>query len=121
VAAAPCPRGPRPRRRPAHADRLREGRPVLGTATARGITHSEAVAALEEAELQAHLDRRDEAAADDGGRCAEELAEWQRVVQLLAATGDPYDPDADIVVQEELPKTGVVRKPSSSAARSSSG
>ncbi|WP_370424246.1 hypothetical protein AB8O64_36435 (plasmid) [Streptomyces sp. QH1-20] len=33
---------------------------------ARGMTHSEAVAALEEAELQAHLDRRDEAAADDG-------------------------------------------------------
>ncbi|MEU9197800.1 hypothetical protein [Streptomyces hundungensis] len=69
---------------------------------ARGMTHSEAVAALEEAELQAHLDRRDEAAADDGGRRAAELAEWQRVVQLLAATGGPYDPDADAVVQEEL-------------------
>ncbi|MGF0167538.1 hypothetical protein OH717_34605 (plasmid) [Streptomyces albidoflavus] len=69
---------------------------------ARGMTHSEAVAALEEAELHAHLDRRDEAAADDGGRRAAELAEWQRVVQLLAATGGPYGPDADVVVQEEL-------------------
>ncbi|MFJ1751268.1 hypothetical protein ACIOJD_34325 [Streptomyces sp. NPDC088116] len=69
---------------------------------ARGMTHSEAVAALEGAELDAHLARRDEAAADDGGRRAAELAEWQRVVQLLAAIGGPYDPDADIVVQEEL-------------------
>ncbi len=66
------------------------------------MTHSEAVAALEEAELQAHLDRRDEAAADDGGRREAELAEWQRIVQLLAATGGPYDPDTDAVVQEEL-------------------
>ncbi|WP_331762371.1 hypothetical protein [Streptomyces sp. NBC_01508] len=68
----------------------------------RGMTHNEAVAALEEAELHAHMDRRDEAAADDGGRRAAELAEWQRLVQLLAATGGPYDPDADVVVQEEL-------------------
>ncbi|MEW2373396.1 hypothetical protein AB0940_29090 [Streptomyces sp. NPDC006656] len=66
------------------------------------MTHSEAVAALEEAEMHAHLDRRDEAAADDGGRRAAELAEWQRVVQLLAATGGPYDPDADVVGQAEL-------------------
>ncbi|MEU3188682.1 hypothetical protein ABZ707_31465 [Streptomyces sp. NPDC006923] len=69
---------------------------------ARGMTHGEAVAALEEADLHAHLDRRDESAADDSGRRAAELAEWQRVVQLLAATGGPYDPDADVVVQEEL-------------------
>ncbi|GAA4703914.1 hypothetical protein [Streptomyces youssoufiensis] len=69
---------------------------------ARGMTHSEAAAALEEAELLAHLDRRDEAAADDGGRRAAQLAEWQRVVQLLAAAGGLYDPDADTVVQEEL-------------------
>ncbi|MER5747087.1 hypothetical protein ABT097_27935 [Streptomyces sp. NPDC002225] len=68
---------------------------------ARGMTHSEA-AALEEAELHAHLDRRDEAAADDGGHRGAELAEWQRVVQLLAAIGGPYDPDTDVVVQEEL-------------------
>ncbi|WP_186784577.1 hypothetical protein [Streptomyces sp. CBG33] len=69
---------------------------------ARGMTHGEAVAGLEAAEQQAHLDRRDESAFDDGGRRAAELAEWQRVVQLLAATGGPYDPDADVVVQEEL-------------------
>ncbi|MGO1025726.1 hypothetical protein ACTOXX_34700 [Streptomyces rubiginosohelvolus] len=69
---------------------------------ARGMTHSEAVAGLEAAEQQARLDRRDESAADDGGRRAAELAEWQRVVQLLATTGGPYDPDADVVVQEEL-------------------
>ncbi|MFJ3637531.1 hypothetical protein [Streptomyces sp. NPDC090112] len=69
---------------------------------ARGMTYGEAVAALEGAEQQAHLDRRDESAADDGGRREAELAEWQRVVQLLAATGGPYDPDADVVVQEEL-------------------
>ncbi|MFI8504557.1 hypothetical protein ACIGFK_39540 [Streptomyces sp. NPDC085524] len=69
---------------------------------ARGMTPGEAAAALADAELHAHLDRRDEAAADDGGRRAAELAEWQRIVQLLAATGGPYDPDADVVVQEEL-------------------
>ncbi|MEU3434188.1 hypothetical protein [Streptomyces sp. NPDC006863] len=69
---------------------------------ARGMTHSEAVAGLEAAEQQAHLDRRDESAFDDGGRRAAELAEWQRVVQLLAAPGGPYDPDTDVVVQEEL-------------------
>ncbi|MFE3643864.1 hypothetical protein ACFXOM_23160 [Streptomyces sp. NPDC059169] len=49
-----------------------------------------------------NLDCRDEAAADDGGRRAAELAKWRRVVRLLAATGGPYDPDADAVVQEEL-------------------
>lgn len=69
---------------------------------ARGMTHGEAVAGLEAAEQQAHLDRRDESAFDDGGRRTAELAEWQRVVQLLAATGGPYDPDGDVVVQEEL-------------------
>ncbi|MFI1718284.1 hypothetical protein [Streptomyces litmocidini] len=69
---------------------------------ARGMTHSEAAAALEEAELHAHLDRRDEAAADDGGRREAELTEWRRIVQLLATAGGPYDPDADVVVQEEL-------------------
>ncbi|MFI9630812.1 hypothetical protein [Streptomyces sp. NPDC052042] len=69
---------------------------------ARGMTPDQAVKALGEAELHARLDRRDEAAADDGGRRAAELAEWQRVVQLLTATGGPYNPDADVVVQEEL-------------------
>ena len=69
---------------------------------ARGMTHREAVAAFEQAAQQAHLNRRDESAFDDGGRRAAELAEWQRVVQLLAASGGPCDPDADVVVQEEL-------------------
>ncbi|MFF1691702.1 hypothetical protein [Streptomyces sp. NPDC058254] len=66
------------------------------------------------------MDRRDEAAADDGGRREAELAEWRRIVQLLAATGAPYDPDADTVVQGSSPKTGAAKKSSSSAARSSS-
>ncbi|WP_234326897.1 hypothetical protein [Streptomyces sp. NRRL S-337] len=66
------------------------------------MTHSEVVAGLEEAKLDAHLDRRHEDLADDGGRREAELAEWQRIVQLLAASGGPYDPDADAVVQEEL-------------------
>ncbi|MCX4971053.1 hypothetical protein OHA98_41315 [Streptomyces sp. NBC_00654] len=66
------------------------------------MTHTEAVAGLERAELDAHLGRRDESAFDDGGRREAELTEWQRIVQLLAATGGPYDPDADVVVQEEL-------------------
>ncbi|MFG2668859.1 hypothetical protein ACGFY6_32055 [Streptomyces sp. NPDC048387] len=69
---------------------------------ARGMTPAEAVEALGEAELHAVLDRRDEAAADDGGRREAELTEWRRIVQLLATTGDPYDPDADVVVQGEL-------------------
>ncbi|MFJ4880844.1 hypothetical protein ACIP93_37335 [Streptomyces sp. NPDC088745] len=66
------------------------------------MTHGEAAAALKGAELDAHLARRNEAAVDDSGRRAAELAEWQRIVQLLAATGGPYDPDTDAVVQEEL-------------------
>ncbi|MFB6772817.1 hypothetical protein [Streptomyces sp. NPDC056337] len=66
------------------------------------MTHSEAAKALEGAELDTHLDRRDEATADDGGRRAAELAEWQRTVQLLAAISGPYPPDTDVIVQEEL-------------------
>ncbi|WP_431983154.1 hypothetical protein [Streptomyces qinglanensis] len=66
------------------------------------MTPAEMVEALGEAELHAHLDRRDEAAADDGGRREAELTEWRRIVELLATTGGPYDPDADAVVQAEL-------------------
>lgn len=69
---------------------------------ARGMTHGEAVQALTAAELDAHLERRHEEAANDGGRRAAELAEWERIVRLLAVTGGPYDPDDDAVVQEEL-------------------
>lgn len=66
------------------------------------MTHGEAVQALAGAELDAHLERRHEEAADDGGRRAAELAEWERIGRLLAVTGGPYDPDDDAVVQEEL-------------------
>ncbi|GGW24299.1 hypothetical protein [Streptomyces alanosinicus] len=66
------------------------------------MTHGEAAAALDEAELDAHLDRRYEDLADDGGRHVAELAEWARIVQLLATTGGTYDPQADTVVQDEL-------------------
>ncbi|MFZ3552467.1 hypothetical protein ACODT3_43995 [Streptomyces sp. 4.24] len=66
------------------------------------MTHGEAVRALADAELDAHLDRRHEEPANDGGRGAAELAEWRRIGRLLAVTGGPYDPDDDAVVQEEL-------------------
>ncbi|WP_309032710.1 hypothetical protein [Streptomyces alfalfae] len=73
------------------------------------MTHSEA-AAFEEAELHACLGRLEEAAADDGGRgrraAAELLAERQRVVQMLAGAGGPYDPGTGAVVQEELAEDG---------------
>ncbi|MET9572426.1 hypothetical protein ABZY34_25395 [Streptomyces virginiae] len=69
---------------------------------ARGMTHGEAAAALAEAELDAHLDRRHEEAAEHSHRRAAELAEWRRIGQLLAVTGGPYNLDDDVVVQEEL-------------------
>lgn len=64
------------------------------------MTHTEAAAALQEAELQQHLDRDREDLADDE-RGPAELAEWTRAVQLLAADG-AYDPDTDPFVQDEL-------------------
>ncbi|MFD5412410.1 hypothetical protein [Streptomyces nojiriensis] len=69
---------------------------------ARGMTHGEAAAALADAEMDAHLDRRYEEAADHSSRRAAELAEWRRIGQFLAVTGGPYDPEDDAVVQEEL-------------------
>ncbi|MDX3458794.1 hypothetical protein PV396_43925 [Streptomyces sp. ME02-8801-2C] len=48
------------------------------------------------------MDRRHEDLADDSGRREAELAEWRRIVQLLAVHDGPYDPDTDAVVQEEL-------------------
>ncbi|MFJ3203646.1 hypothetical protein [Streptomyces sp. NPDC086989] len=66
------------------------------------MTHGEAVQALADAELDAHLDRRYEVAADHSDRRAAELAEWRRIGQLLAVTGGPYDPNDDAVVQEEV-------------------
>ncbi|MFF1546037.1 hypothetical protein [Streptomyces sp. NPDC058291] len=65
------------------------------------MTHTEAAAALEEAELQQHMDRdREDLAGDERGPA--EVAEWTRIVQLLATVGGTYDPDTDAVVQDEL-------------------
>ncbi|MCX5192233.1 hypothetical protein [Streptomyces sp. NBC_00268] len=63
------------------------------------MTHTEAAADLEEAELQRHLDRDREDLADDE-RGPAELAEWARIVQLLAISA--YAQDTDAVVQDEL-------------------
>nr|AHE38768.1 Hypothetical protein pFRL2_93 [Streptomyces sp. FR1] len=68
---------------------------------ARGMTHPEAAAALEDAELQQHMVRDHEDLAGDE-RGPAEVAEWTRIVQLLATTGGVYDPDTDAVVQDEL-------------------
>jgi predicted nucleic acid-binding Zn-ribbon protein len=68
---------------------------------ARGMTHPEAAAALEEAELQQHMVRDHEDLASDE-RGPAEAAEWACIVQLLADVGGVYAPDADAVVQDEL-------------------
>ncbi|WP_225102609.1 hypothetical protein [Streptomyces sp. CoH27] len=68
---------------------------------ATGMTATEAAAALEEAELQRHVDRGREELADDE-RGSAEFGEWQRIAQLLATTGGVYDPEADAVVQDAL-------------------
>jgi hypothetical protein len=60
-------------------------------------------AALEGARFDARQDSRHEHLADDE-RGRAELAEWERIDQLLAAAapGTMYDPDTDDVVQAEL-------------------
>ncbi|MHB6912721.1 hypothetical protein [Streptomyces sp. DB-54] len=63
---------------------------------AAGMTATEAAAALEDARLQQHMDRDREDLADDD-RGPAEVAEWKRIVQLLATTGGVYDPAADAV------------------------
>ncbi|WP_411153389.1 hypothetical protein [Streptomyces sp. A30] len=68
---------------------------------ATGMTATEAAAALEDARLQQHMDRDREDLADDA-RGPAEVAEWERIAQLLATTGGTYDPKADAVVQDEL-------------------
>ncbi|MGW0608671.1 hypothetical protein [Streptomyces sp. NPDC002640] len=68
---------------------------------AAGMTVTEAAAALDDARLQQHMDRDREDLADDE-RGPAEVAEWQRITQLLAAAGGVYDPHADTVVQDEL-------------------
>ncbi|MEU6672231.1 hypothetical protein [Streptomyces sp. NPDC046727] len=65
------------------------------------MTATEAAAALEDARLQQHMDCDREDLADDG-RGPAEVAEWERIAQLLAATGGVYAPETDAVVQDEL-------------------
>ncbi|WP_432198223.1 hypothetical protein [Streptomyces sp. bgisy027] len=93
----PAARGTAPRE---PVDRARVGRRSVRR-LATGMTHPEAAAALEEAELQQHMDRDREDLADDE-RGPAEVAEWKRIVQLLATAGGSYDPDTDAFVQDEL-------------------
>ncbi|MCX4500707.1 hypothetical protein OG585_55185 (plasmid) [Streptomyces sp. NBC_01340] len=63
------------------------------------MTHTEAAADLEEAELQQHLGR-DREAWPTMSAARPKLAEWARIVQLLAVGA--YAPDTEAVVQDEL-------------------
>ncbi|MEU9228983.1 hypothetical protein AB0D40_32035 [Streptomyces massasporeus] len=102
---------PRSRRRPrfpapgAAAPRQLVDRAKAGRSSVRrratGMTATEAAAALEEARLQQHMDRDREELADDE-RGPAEVAEWERIAQLLVTTGGTYDPETDAVVQDEL-------------------
>jgi hypothetical protein len=84
------------------ADHARIGRRVVRR-RATGMTAADVAAALEDARFDARQDSRHEHLADDE-RGRAELAEWERIGQLLddAAPGAVYDPGADVVVQEEL-------------------
>ncbi|MGA5565263.1 hypothetical protein ACPCUV_29405 [Streptomyces platensis] len=64
------------------------------------MTHAEAAAWLDDARFFARQNSRHEDLAQDE-RGPAELAEWERIVWLLARTGGIYDPDADAVVQDE--------------------
>ncbi len=70
---------------------------------AKGMDAAAVAAALEDARFDARQDSRHEDLADDV-RGPAELAEWERLDQLLAAAtaGTVYDPDTDPVVQDEL-------------------
>ncbi|MGY0071778.1 hypothetical protein ACWZEH_34540 (plasmid) [Streptomyces sp. QTS137] len=81
-------------------DRAKVGRSWVRR-RATGMTATEAAAALEDARLQQHIDRDREDLADDA-RGPAEVAEWERIAQLLATTGGTYDPKVDAVVQDEL-------------------
>nr|WP_079049706.1 hypothetical protein [Streptomyces torulosus] len=67
------------------------------------MTAAAVEAALEDARFDARQDSRHEHLADDE-RGRAELAEWERIDQLLAAAAPDtvYDPDTDDVVQAEL-------------------
>jgi hypothetical protein len=83
-------------------DPARIGRRVVRR-RAKGMDAGAVAAALEEARFDARQDSRHEDLADDvRGRA--ELAEWERLHQLLADAepGTLYAPDTDDVVQAEL-------------------
>ncbi|MGW7674263.1 hypothetical protein ACWGJX_45600 [Streptomyces sp. NPDC054775] len=83
-------------------DPARIGRRVVRR-RAKGMDAGAVAAALEDARFDARQDSRHEDLADDvRGRA--ELAEWERLAQLLAdaAPGTVCDPDADGVVRAEL-------------------
>ncbi|MCZ0209584.1 hypothetical protein OZK63_29685 [Streptomyces sp. UMAF16] len=85
-------------RRP--VDQAKVGRSAVRR-RATGMSAAEAAAALEEARLQQHLDRdREDLAGSERGPA--EVAEWERIALLLAATGGVYDLETDAVVQDEL-------------------
>lgn len=70
---------------------------------ARGMTYPEILSALAEARNDARLgSSRDDSTGDGGERGEAELAEWERIAQLLAGSGAPYDPGCDALVQYEL-------------------
>lgn len=83
-------------------DPARTGRRVVRR-RAKGMDAGAVAAALEEARFDARQASRHEDLADDI-RGPAELAEWERIDQLLAdaVPGTVYDPDADDVVQAEL-------------------
>ena len=87
------------------APRLPIDRAAVGRSTVRrratGMAAFEAAAALEEARRDLKYPRNYEDLAD-GDRPFAEVAEWERIAQLLVATGETYDPEADAVVQAEL-------------------
>ncbi|MEU3083599.1 hypothetical protein ABZ697_25105 [Streptomyces albidoflavus] len=83
-------------------DLARIGRRVVRR-RAKGMDVDAVAAALEDARFDARQDSRHEDLADDV-RGPAELAEWERIDQLLAAApaGTVYDPDTDDVVRAEL-------------------
>ncbi|GGV53423.1 hypothetical protein [Streptomyces spectabilis] len=83
-------------------DRARIGRRAVRS-RAKGMDAGAIAQALEDTRFFARQDSRHEELADDvRGRA--ELAEWERIDQLLAAapTGTVYNPDTDDVVRAEL-------------------
>ncbi|MFF3505343.1 hypothetical protein [Streptomyces sp. NPDC003247] len=96
---SPTPRVAAPREL---VDPARIGRRVVRR-RAKGMDAGAIAAALEDARFDARQDSRFEDLSDDV-RGPAELAEWERIEQLLAAApaGTLYDPDTDPVVRAEL-------------------